>query len=88
MIQLAERLPELMAALQPRLGSIALRPLAAREGRAAGRVLIRARKGGRGPFRLLSPLILHAGAAHPGDRDHFTQDANAILRESAPLPWE
>lgn len=87
MIQLAERLPELMAAIAPRLGSVALRPLAAREGRPAGRVLIRARKGGRGPFTLLPPFVLHEGAEHPGDGDHFTPLAQAVQREAAALPW-
>ena len=87
MILLAERLPEILAAIAPRLGSVALRPLAPREGRAAGRVLIRARKGGRGPFTLLPPLVLHEGAAHPGDCAHDTVLARAILRDAAPLPW-
>lgn len=87
MIQAADRLPELMTALAPRLGSITLRPLAARIGRPAGRVLVQARKGGRGPFRLLPPLVLHSGRDHQADGDDFTPEARAILRDAALLPW-
>ena len=87
MIQAADRLPEMLAAMAPRLGSITLRPLAARKGRAAKRVLVKARKGGRAPFVLLPPLILHDGPAHQSDGDDFTLLARAILRDAAPLPW-
>ncbi|MGY6534074.1 MAG: tRNA1(Val) (adenine(37)-N6)-methyltransferase [Pararhodobacter sp.] len=83
----AERLPALLAALQGR-ASVRVRPLAARQGRAAGRVLVLARKGGRSPFALLAPLVLHQGAAHPGDHDHFTDAAQVILRDGAALGWE
>lgn len=60
-------------------GSLVLLPLAPREGEAAKRVLLRARKGGRGPARLLPPLVLHAtdGA--------FTPPVEAALRDAAPL---
>lgn len=87
LIHRAERLPEILAALAGPAGDIALRPLAPRAGRPAGRVIVHARKGARGPFRLLAPLILHEGPAHPGDRDHFTAQATAILRDGAPLDW-
>lgn len=86
-IQAADRLPDLMAAVAPRLGSISLRPLASREGRAAKRVILRARKGGRAPFSLLPPFVMHAGAAHDRDCDDFTPMARAILRDAAALPW-
>lgn len=81
----ADSLPELLAALAPKLGSAAVLPLQPRPGRAAPRLILRARKGGRAPFRLLPPLVLHQGAAHDGDGDDFTPAASAILRDSAPL---
>ncbi len=84
-IQRAERLPELLAALGARAGEITVKPLAARAGREAKRVLLAARKGSRGPFRLAAPLILHEGPAHLADRDDFTAEARAILRDAAPL---
>jgi len=87
MIQAADRVPDLMAAISPRLGSITLRPLAARDGRAAGRVLVKARKGGRAPFTLLPPLVLHSGPKHHADGDDFTPQARAVLRDAAALPW-
>lgn len=81
----ADGLPEVLAALAPKLGSAAVLPLAPREGRAALRVIIRARKGGRAPFRLLAPFVIHQGAAHDGDRESYTPAANAVLRDGADL---
>jgi tRNA1(Val) A37 N6-methylase TrmN6 len=88
LIQRAERLPEILAACSAaRLGSLVLRPLAPRDGRPARLALVQARKDGRAAFRLLAPLVLHAGDCHPGDRDHYTPEAAAILRDGAALSW-
>lgn len=84
-IHRAERVPELLRLLDGPAGAIALKPLAPRAGRAAKRVIVRARKGARGSFRLLAPLVLHAGAAHLRDEDDFTAEAAAILRGGAAL---
>lgn len=81
----ADGLPEVLAALQPKMGSAAVLPLAAREGRAALRVIVQAKKGGRAPFRLLAPFVIHQGAAHDGDRESYTPAANAVLRDGADL---
>ena len=78
-------LPQVLAALAPKLGSAAVLPLAAREGRAALRVIVQARKGGRAPFRLLAPFVIHQGPAHDGDRESYTPQANAVLRDGADL---
>jgi tRNA1Val (adenine37-N6)-methyltransferase len=78
-------LPEVLSAMAPRLGSAAVLPLAPREGRPALRVLVQARKGGRAQFRLLSPFVIHKGAAHDGDRESYTPAANAVLRDGADL---
>ena len=54
------------------------------EGNIVGaRVIVKARKGARGPFRLASPLVLHDGPAHLEDGDDFSAAARAILREGA-----
>ncbi len=87
MIHDTRRAPQLLAALVPDFGAISLRPLVAREGRAAGRVLVRARKGARGAFALLSPLVLHDGPAHTGDGDDFSETARAALRDGAAIGW-
>ena len=60
-------------------GSLAVLPLWPRAGEAARRVLLFGRMGGRGPDRLLPGLVLHHG------RD-WTVEAQAILRDGAPLP--
>jgi len=86
LIHLAERLPEILVALDGRAGAV-VRPVAARAGRAAGRVLVQARKGGKAPFRLLAPLVMHAGVAHLADGDDFTPEAQAVLRDGQALAW-
>ena len=44
-----------------------------------------ARKGARGPLRLLAPFVLHEGAAHEGDGEDLTPAAQAVLRHGAAL---
>ncbi len=86
LIHRAERLAEILAALAGPAGEIAVKPLVARAGRDAKRVIVTARKGVRGPLRLAPPLVLHAGPAHLADRADPTPEAHAILAEAAPLP--
>lgn len=76
----ADGLPEVLAAMGSKLGSASVLPLAAREGRPALRIVLRARKTGRAAFRLLAPLVIHRGDAHDGDRESYTPRANAVLR--------
>lgn len=80
-----DSLPEILGALGGKLGSAAVLPLAARHGRPARRAIVRARKGGRAPFRLLAPLVIHEGETHPGDQDHYAPDVAAVLRHGASL---
>jgi tRNA1(Val) A37 N6-methylase TrmN6 len=81
----ADRLGTALAAIEGRMGSVAVLPLAPRAGRGAVRVLIRARKGGRAALRLLAPMVLHAAPVHPGDREDNTPEATAVLRESGAI---
>jgi tRNA1Val (adenine37-N6)-methyltransferase len=76
----ADRMADAIIGLGSSMGSITILPFAAREGREAGRVVIRARKGGRAGLRLLAPLVLHDGASHPGDRDNHSPQAEAVFR--------
>ena len=85
MIQRAERLPEILAGLEGRLGSVVVLPLAGRTSRPADRVIVQARKEGRAPFRLLAQLILHEGTNHLADRDDYAPQVAAILRDAAAL---
>lgn len=86
MIQKAERLPEIMDALDDRLGSVLVKPLCPRIGRVTSLIIVQARKGGRGAFRLAAPLILHEGPQHVGDVEHYTPEVSAILRDGSALP--
>ena len=84
----ADGLPEVLAAMGDKLGSASVLPLTPREGKPALRILLRARKTGRAAFRLLSPFVIHAGAAHDGDRENYTLRASEILRGGGSLSDE
>lgn len=89
MIQNADRLPDLLAGLalegDKAGGSIAVLPIAPRVGRSAGRVLVQARKGGRGAFKLLAPLVLHAAPDHAADAEDLSDIAQNVLRRGERL---
>lgn len=85
-IHRAERLPDILAALPHDMGSIEVLPIAARLGRAAERVIVRARKSGRADFRLHAPLILHRGDTHV-DGDQYTQTVRDALRSGTALDF-
>lgn len=84
-IQLAEKLPEILAGIGGSVGDVRVLPLQARAGRPAKRLIVTARKGAHGPFRITPPFVLHEGAAHLGDADDFTAEARAVLRDGAAL---
>lgn len=82
-IQDARRLPELLGALDRRLGDVTVTPLVARRSKPAHRVILRARKGARGPFSLTGAIIMHDGDGHDGDRESYTRHIKAVLRDGA-----
>ncbi|MEZ5912653.1 MAG: methyltransferase [Paracoccaceae bacterium] len=85
LIQRADRLGELLSAVDTRLGSLAILPMAPREGRPANRVILRARKGGRGALRLLAPFVVHEGPDHRGDGEDLSAMARSVLRGGGSL---
>lgn len=85
MIQKADRLQDMLMACQGQLGSVEALPLAARSGREAELVILRARKGGRAVFRLHPPLILHQGDRHERDGESYTPEISAVLRDGAAM---
>lgn len=85
LIQRAERLPDLLEALAGRRMGLCALPVAPREGREATLVILAAVKGGRAPFRLLPPVILHEGPAHLRDGEDYAAPVRAVLREAARL---
>lgn len=82
LIQRAHKLPEILSALEGRLGGIEILPVRPRAAEPAKRVLVRARKGSRAPLKLLKGLDLHdaSGAKH-------TPEAEALLRGETTLIW-
>jgi tRNA1(Val) A37 N6-methylase TrmN6 len=78
----ADRIDGLLAQLAGRAGDITVFPLWPAAGRAASRILVRARKQVASPARLLPGLILH----EPDGR--FTPAAEAVLRDGEGLPLE
>lgn len=86
LIQQTARLHDVLAALHGRLGSVLVQPLAARADRPAHLVLVQARQGGRTPFALAAPLILHDGNVHMHDAADYTLLVQGILRRGDKLP--
>lgn len=86
-IHRAERLPDLLGALPNDLGSVEVLPLAPRVGRDVELVLLRARKNGRGAFKLHPTFVLHEGAHHDHDGDSYVPAVQAVLRAGAALEF-
>ena len=85
LIHRAERLPEIITGLMPRLGSIEVLPIAPRVDARAELVVVRARKNRRDGFRLHAPLVLHEGVRHDVDGDSYRPRIRAALREGGDL---
>lgn len=81
-IHRADRLGDLLEGLSARCGSFVIRPIAPFEDAEAKRVIVRAKRLGKAPLRLLAPLILH----EPGERKH-AELVHSILYEARSLSW-
>ena len=79
LIQRADRLGDLLAALGVRAGGIVLFPLWPGEGKPAKRILLQARKGSAAPLTLAQGLVLHRADGRNSEA------AEAILRHGAAL---
>ncbi len=82
LIQRAQHLPAILAAFERRLGSVEVLPVRPQADQPAKRVLVRARKGGRAPLRLLKGIDLHDASGAK-----FTPQAEAIFRGEARVIW-
>ena len=82
LVHRADRLDALLAALDGRLGGVTVFPVRPRADAPATRVLVRARKGSRGPLALLRGLDLHDDSGAK-----FTPEADAIFRGEAAIVW-
>ncbi|MBP2160927.1 MULTISPECIES: tRNA1(Val) (adenine(37)-N6)-methyltransferase [Asticcacaulis] len=81
-IHRADRLSDILSGLSDKAGSFMVRPIQPFAGKDAKRVIVRAKRLGRAPLRLLPPLILHDG----GVRKH-TDEVEAILAGAGDLSW-
>lgn len=81
----ADRLGDLLSGLAGRAGAVEVVPVAARRGAAAGRVLVRARKGRGGALRLWEALTLHGDGPAGAVPAVYTSRAQRILRGAGEL---
>lgn len=79
-IHRADRLDAVLAALATKAGGIEIIPLWPGGGKAAKRVIVRARKGVRTPLALKPGLVLHEADGR------YTAEAESILRDGAAIP--
>lgn len=82
-IQRADRLPALLAAMAPRLGSLRVRPLQPRAGEAAHLVIVHGVKGGRGRAALDPPILLHVAESERNPAGGYTARIREVLRNGA-----
>ena len=82
LVHRAERLGDILSALDGRTGAVDIMPLLPRaDGSPARRILVRATKGSGRPLRILPGLVLH-------DPDgHYTLEARSVLNDAKALPW-
>jgi tRNA1(Val) A37 N6-methylase TrmN6 len=76
----ADGLADVLPALVPVFGSIAVVPIHPALDKPAIRIVVNAIKAGRAPLALLPPLVLADRSGHP------TEAAEAVLRHAAALP--
>jgi tRNA1(Val) A37 N6-methylase TrmN6 len=76
----AEGLGEVVRALDPAFGGVAVLPVHSKAGESAIRILVRATKASRAPLALLPGLVLNDDAGRP------TAQCEAVLRAGAALP--
>jgi tRNA1(Val) A37 N6-methylase TrmN6 len=81
MIHRPDALATILAAVENRLGAVALLPVHSFAGAGAHRLLIAGVKGSRAPLRIAPALILHEADGR------LTPDADAIHRGEAPIDW-
>jgi tRNA1(Val) A37 N6-methylase TrmN6 len=80
LIHRADRLQDILCALEGRAGGVAILPLWPYAGRAAKRVIVQVRKASRAPMTLLPGLALHESGRR------YSLAAEAILNDGAALP--
>jgi tRNA1(Val) A37 N6-methylase TrmN6 len=82
LIHRATKLPEILSALEGRLGGTEVIPIRPRACEAAKRVIVRARKGSRASLKLLRGVDLHDASGAK-----YTPETDAILKGEALITW-
>ncbi|MFZ2030522.1 MAG: methyltransferase [Vitreimonas sp.] len=82
LIHRATRLPDILAAMQGRLGGIEVMPIRPRADAPVNRVIVRARKGSRAPFTLF-----HGVDLHDDSNSKHTPQVERLLRGVDVLHW-
>jgi len=75
MVVPAQDLPEILVMLDGRAGNVLCKPVLSKLGQPANRILLAARRNAKGPFQLLSPLVMHE------DDGSYSAQAEAIARD-------
>jgi tRNA1(Val) A37 N6-methylase TrmN6 len=81
MIHRPDALSAILAALENRIGALALMPVHPRAGASAHRLLVSGVKGSKAPLRLAAALILHEA------NGRLTAESDAIHRGDALIDW-
>ncbi|SFS22183.1 tRNA1(Val) (adenine(37)-N6)-methyltransferase [Yoonia litorea] len=85
-IQRIDRLPEVLAHIEGRIGAIVVEPIAGRATKAPENFILQGRHSGKTPFRLARPLVMQRGDRHESDREDYTAQVSGILRDGDALP--
>ena len=75
LINRAEALPQICAALRGKAGGLAVLPIYSKEGQKAKRVIVAAQKDSKAPAEILPPFVVH------DESGNYTSEAQKILRE-------
>jgi tRNA1(Val) A37 N6-methylase TrmN6 len=79
MVLPAQDLSEILVMMDGRAGNILCKPVLPKSGQPANRILLAARRNAKGPFQLLSPLVMHE---HDGS---YSAQSEAIARDGEML---
>ncbi len=82
LVHRAAALPAVLAAVEGAFGGICVLPAQPAKGAPASRILVRAERASRAPFRLLPGLVLH------DESGGWTDECDAILKGRASLAFE
>ena len=82
-IQRADRLADLLAAMREDLGTLSVAMLHPRRARPASLVIVQGTKGGRGALTVTRPIVLHRDDHHDRDGDTYTDAMRAVFRNAA-----